>query len=159
MFRFSNHPAAITVTEGVRDAWAYMHATWRRWLPVLLVVVVIDAAAATYLATNLDEIVHVNQYNGRVIWGSNAGSAAVALIVLSILEIVVTFVASCYFWGLAIVGLRRTPLTLDWLVARGVLVLASALAFGVCRRSRPSWLSSSWWWPRLRSASSCSLRP
>ena len=127
MFRFSNHPAAISVTEGIRDAWNYMIAIWRGWLPVLVAVALFNAAVATYLATNLNDIVTFNRFTNEYVWASDAGSRLTNLLALVILEGVVTFGAGCYYWGLAIGGLRNRPITLDWVIARGVLILASGL--------------------------------
>jgi hypothetical protein len=131
VFRFSNHPAAITVSEGVGTAWNYLTVTWLRWLPVLVGVALFDAVISAYVATNVYSIVSYNQYTGELVWASNSGSRLANFAGLAFLEGAVTFGASCYYWALAIVGLRNRPLTLDWVATRGVLVLASGVLMAV----------------------------
>ena len=45
VFRFDTHPGAVTVGEGVQMAFDYLQTTWRKWLPVVVVV-----AAFTFVA-------------------------------------------------------------------------------------------------------------
>jgi len=40
VFRFSMNPAALGITEGIQDAFAYLQQTWRMWLPVVIAIAV-----------------------------------------------------------------------------------------------------------------------
>jgi len=136
MFRFSNHPAAITVSDGVRDAWNYMLATWRRWSPIMLVAGVIGALVSLATSDSFSSVLYYDQVDGtyRVTnnWPDQAGGVAALLI----LQLVVTFLATCYYYGLAVSGLRGRPLTVGWLIERGILNLVAdvllTLGFVAC---------------------------
>src|ERR1035437_452940 len=44
VFRFNMHPATIGIADGIQIALDYLRASWRRWLPVVVVI-----AACTFL--------------------------------------------------------------------------------------------------------------
>jgi hypothetical protein len=127
MFRFSNHPAAITVTGGIKDAWNYMIATWQRWAVVVVAVSAIDALISLTISSSLSDILYYDQLDRTYHLTANAGDKAATIVLAFLLSLAVTFLAACYFYGLAISGLRGRPLTLGWIIERGILNVASGL--------------------------------
>jgi hypothetical protein len=134
MFRFSNHPAAITITGGIKDAWDYMVATWQRWVVVVVVVSAIDALISLTISSSLSDVLYYDQLDRTYHLTANAGDKAGTILLAFLLSMAVTFLVACYFYGLAISGLRGRPLALGWIVERGIVNVASgllvALGFG-----------------------------
>jgi hypothetical protein len=133
VFKFTTHPALISVTDGVRVAFDYLGATWRKWLPMVALV-----AAGSFLVylivgtVNTSNLYYVDPYTDKIVWdevalrkyltGTLAAGGAVAL---------VSLVASWVFYATAITGLRNRPLTLDSVVVRGLLSLVASILMAV----------------------------
>jgi len=133
VFRFTTHPALIGVTDGVQIAFAYLQATWRKWLP--MVALIAACAFVVYLivgTVNTADLYYVDRYTGNTVWsepelrkyltGILAAGAVVGL---------VTLVASWVFYATAVAGLRNRPVTLENVVVRGLLFLVAGILMGV----------------------------
>ena len=129
VFSLSTHPAFITVTQGVQDAFHYLGATWRRWLPAAVAV-----AACAFVATAIFGVVttttiyHTDPSSGQIVangdvsrtsWGSGAINGLAGL------------VAGWVFAATAIAGLRNRPLTFSFVVTRGLWALLATIVLGV----------------------------
>ena len=127
MFRFSNHPALISVTEGIKDAWNFMAASWQRWIVVVLVVAAATAIISNASASLLDAVIYQDPFTGRISVVEGAGGKIGQYVALALLSAGVTLLASWYYYGLAISALRTRPITPGWLIGRGLRVLVSSL--------------------------------
>ncbi|HEX7613246.1 MAG TPA: hypothetical protein VF371_10785, partial [Candidatus Limnocylindrales bacterium] len=75
MFTFSHHPTAISVLDGIKDAYGYLQKSWRTWLPV--VGVIAACALVTHeLVGSLDisTLYHQDVSTDRVVWNADAWS-------------------------------------------------------------------------------------
>ena len=132
MFSFPMHPIAIGVSDGVQAAFSYLQISWRRWLPAVLVVAVLTGIIYAIVgSTDTATLYQVDRETGRIIWyaGSDkklwgiAGSiGAIGLVGL---------VATWVFTAAAIAGLRGRPMTLDFVVGRGLTSLAASILLGL----------------------------
>jgi hypothetical protein len=126
------HPIAIGVSDGVQAAFSYLQISWRRWLPAVLVVAVLTGIIYTIVgSTDTTTLYQVDRETGRIIWyaGSDkklwgiAGSiGAIGLVGL---------VATWVFTAAAIAGLRGRPMTLDFVLGRGLMDLAASILLGL----------------------------
>jgi hypothetical protein len=121
VLRFSNHPAMITVTEGIQDAFGFLGATWRMWLPVVgavagatfFLLVLIGPISTSYLY-------YVDSYSGAIHWYGNAGSQAGHLALYTLATLAVSLIAGWVISAVAISGLRNRPVTAAFVVSRGL---------------------------------------
>jgi hypothetical protein len=127
MIQFSNHPAAISVSEGARDAWNETTRTWRFWLPVVLVAGTVVGLASAYATSATQNVVRYNAYTNEVIWGPDLSTTIWTFLAAELVAMAAAYVASCFFFGLAVSRLRGWPLTGHWIVRRGLLALWSGL--------------------------------
>ena len=75
MFTFSHHPTAISVLDGIKDAYGYLQKSWRTWLPV--VGVIAACALVTHaLVGSLDisTLYHQDVSTDQVVWNADAWS-------------------------------------------------------------------------------------
>ena len=75
MFTFSHHPTAITVSDGIQDAFLYLQKSRRTWLPV--VGVIAACALVTHaLVGSLDTstLYHQDVSTGQLVWNADAWS-------------------------------------------------------------------------------------
>jgi hypothetical protein len=132
VFRLSTHPAAITVTQGIGDGFNYLGASWRRWLPVVVVV-----AACTFVlyaifgSVNTNNLVYTDPYTDEVTWYPDASNRIWAAVAVGLLTGLVTLIGSWVFYATAIAGLRSKPLTVSDIVVRGLLTVAAGIAMAV----------------------------
>jgi hypothetical protein len=128
VFALSNHPTAITVSDGIQDAFKFLQTSWRKWLPAVAVMAGCSFALFV-LAGSLDTrtLYHTDPITGRVDWDSNAASRAAGVILASIALLVVGFVASWLFNATAIAGLRNRPLTAGYVIGRGLIAFFASL--------------------------------
>jgi hypothetical protein len=132
VFSFPMHPIAIGVSDGVQAAFSYLQISWRRWLPAILVVAVLTGIIYAMVgSTDTATLYQVDRETGRIVWyaGSDkklwgiAGSiGAIGLVGL---------VATWVFTAAAIAGLRGRPMTLEFVVGRGLTGLAASILLGL----------------------------
>jgi hypothetical protein len=128
VFRFSAHPATITVTQGIQDAFNYLSSTWKTWLPVVLVISGCAFLVALAFGTvDTSSIYYQDQYSGRVVWRTHASTEFWRLMMLSGLSSLATLVGGWIFIGTAIAGLRHQRLTASIVVTRGLLTIVYGL--------------------------------
>jgi hypothetical protein len=128
VFKFSVNPAAITVTEGIQHAFGYLGESWRKWLPFVVVLGI--AQFIVYLAlgsVSSADIYTTDPYTGRMVLASDATARITALFWVSLLSVAVSTVVGWGFTGIAISGLRGTPLTPAWLVNRGIIAFLAEI--------------------------------
>jgi hypothetical protein len=129
VFRLSTHPAYITVTQGVQDAFHYLSVTWQKWVPAILVV-----AACTFVATAIfgvfttTAVYHTDPYTGELVYSPNYSGLAWGYLAISGLA---GLVAGWVFAGTAIAGLRNRPLTAEFVVIRGLWSFLADILLGV----------------------------
>jgi hypothetical protein len=132
VFAFTVHPADITVSAGLQSAWTYLRGSWQRWLPVVAVVAVGQMLVSIVSVNTVSQMFYTDPYSDRLTvnpdWGGQVGNLILAYFGLLILGLV----ASWIFNALAISGLRSRPLTMSWVVERGLLSLLNGLLLGVC---------------------------
>ena len=132
MFRLSSHPAAATVTGGIQDAFTYLGASWKRWLPVVVAIsactFVLSALLGSIDTTNL---YYTNRFTNQITWYPDAGNRLIRAAVFGLLTGLVTLVGSWVFTATAIAGLRNKPLTISDIVVRGVLSFIAGIIVGV----------------------------
>jgi hypothetical protein len=132
VFRLSTHPAAITVTQGIGDGFNYLGASWRRWLPVVVVV-----AACTFVlyaifgSTDTTNLVYTDPYTNEVTWSPDTSSRISAAVAVGLSTGLVTLIGSWVFYATAIAGLRSKPLTVSDIVVRGLLTVAAGIVMAV----------------------------
>jgi hypothetical protein len=129
VFRLSTHPAFITVTQGIQDAFHYLGATWQKWVPVVVVV-----AACTFVATAIFGVVNTttmyrtDPYTGQIVTDANANAGTWGYLAIGGPA---ALVASWVFTATAIAGLRNRPLTFSFVVIRGLWTLLADIVLGV----------------------------
>ena len=140
VFSFSAHPATLTVTQGIQDAFRYLGASWRRWLPMVLIVSAgtLVAYAVLYSAVTSDgfrSLYYIDSYSGQVVWAPDAQSRLWSIFGagagLGLLAGILNLVAGWVFTATAISGLRHRPLTLSFVVERGLRVFAAGFILGL----------------------------
>jgi hypothetical protein len=132
VFRFSMNPAYIGITDGIQDAFSYLQVSWKRWLPAVALI-----AAGTFIiylilgTVDTRNLYYVDRYTDKLVFYPGAADKlrgyAATLFGVSILG----WLGSCVFAATAIAGLRNRPLTLSYLIGRGLLTVAAALLVGV----------------------------
>jgi hypothetical protein len=140
VFSFSAHPATISVTQGIQDAFGFLVASWRRWLPIVLLIsvftLVIYAVVYSYIgSTDFRSLYYVDSYTGKIVWEPDAQSRLWSLVPplvgLGLVEVVLNLVATWVFTATAIGGLRGRPMTVSYVVGRGLRVLAAGFLLGL----------------------------
>jgi hypothetical protein len=136
VFRFNTHPGAVTVTEGVQMAFDYLLATWRRWLPAVVAVAALSFAGSLIIylvvgSTDFSGLYYVDRYTGRLAWSTGGQARLLALIpplvALGIANVVAGIFSGWVFNAAAICGLRNRPLSVSFIVNRGLLSIASGI--------------------------------
>jgi len=132
VFTFSHHPTAITVSDGIQDAFLYLQKSWRIWLPVVGVIAAC-ALVTRALVGSLDvrTLYHQDVYTGRVVWNPDAlnklwGTAAASLVVG-----LLSWIGGWVFNATAIAGLRNRSVTLSGVIVRGLVSVLSGLVVAV----------------------------
>jgi hypothetical protein len=127
-FRFSNHPAFIGISDGIQDAFGFLQASWRRWLPVVAAI-----AAVTFVlyalvgSTDLGSYYYVNPDTGRLVFAPDATGKLVTLVVLGMVTALIAGIGGWVFYATAIAGLRNKPVTFSGVVVRGLVTVLSGL--------------------------------
>jgi len=121
VFSFSAHPAMISVTQGIQDAFRYLGASWRRWLPMVLLIsvftLVIYAVVYSYVgSTDFRSLYYVDSYTGQIVFEPDAQSKLWSLVLpglaIGLVYVILNMVAGWVFAATAISGLRNRPLTI-----------------------------------------------
>jgi hypothetical protein len=132
VFTFSHHPTAISVSDGIRDAFGYLKGSWRTWLPV--VAVIAACALVTHaLVRSLDTrtLVHTDVATGLVVWNADAWSKLFGAFPARFLDWLLSGIGGWVFYATAIAGLRNRSITLSGVVVRGLVSWLSGLVFVV----------------------------
>jgi hypothetical protein len=132
VFSFPIHPIAIGVSDGVQAAFNYLQASWRRWLPAVIVVAVVTGIAYAALGSpDTTGLYYIDRSTGQLTW--NAGSDVRLWHVGGDLSVtgLVGLAATWAFTAAAIAGLRGRPMTLDFVVGRGLASLVASILLGV----------------------------
>jgi hypothetical protein len=133
VFRFSAHPATITVTAGIQDAFSYLGLTWKKWLPVVAIVAgasVLMYAAAGRVSTG--DLYVTDPETGRLVVNQSAfGRYIGATLVVGLGLGLLSLIAGWAFNAVAISGLRNRPVTVYAVLGRGLLALAAQIILAV----------------------------
>jgi len=128
VFHFSHHPTAISVSDGVQDAFQYLQKSWQTWLPV------VGFVAACALLTHaivgsldINSLYHQDVITGRVVWNPDAWSKVSGALAARLVDAVLSGIAGWVFYATAIAGLRNRPVTLAGVVGRGLTTVLSGL--------------------------------
>jgi hypothetical protein len=128
VFSFSAHPATITVTQGIQDAFAYLSQTWKTWLPVVIVIALCELLVRAVVGSvSTANLYYSDPYTNQITWSTNSGAVLGRLIWLELLTIAVSTIGGWVFVGLAVAGLRRQPLTASRVINRGLLTIVYTL--------------------------------
>lgn len=127
MFHFRSHPALVSIGEGLNIALDYWKATWQLWLPVVLVVALLNTLTSLVFVVGNGPLVSENPITGQPIWATDATDRLRVLAASGLLTLVVSTVAGWYYTGLAISGLRNQPLEIGWVIDRGLRVLLAGI--------------------------------
>jgi hypothetical protein len=129
VFRLSTHPAYISVTQGVQDAFNYLQSTWRKWLPVVVVL-----AACAFVATAIFGVANTTHFyradpeTGRMVSYSEFTTLPYGNLGIVVLA---GMVAGWVFAATAITGLRNRPLTVWFVVTRGLWSFLAEIILGL----------------------------
>jgi len=132
VFRFSNNPAAVSVSDGIQDAFQYLQISWRRWLPIVGAI-----AACTFVMYTLIGSIdsrafyYVDRYTGRIVWSPDALNRLSPVIAAGVVGMLLSVIGSMVFYATAIAGLRNRPLTAGYVVGRGLLMIVAGLLVGL----------------------------
>jgi hypothetical protein len=123
----------ITVTEGVQDAIGFLGLTWRKWLPMVVIVAGFSALISLLVGTaSTTDLYYTDPYTGRVILNDTEFRHYLAAAFFGGLGTgVLTMVASWVFSATAISGLRNRPVTAGWVAGRGLLALLAGILLGL----------------------------
>jgi len=128
VFTFSHHPTAITVSDGIQDAFLYLQKSRRTWLPV--VGVIAACALVTHaLVGSLDisTLYHQDVSTDRVVWNADAWSKLSGAFPARLVDALLSMIGGWVFYATAIAGLRNRPVTLSGVIVRGLVSLLSGL--------------------------------
>jgi hypothetical protein len=132
VFRLSTHPAFITVTQGIQDAFHYLGATWQKWVPVVAVIAVCNLVLYAFVgSTGTGQILYTNPYTNHVTWQPDASSHIAGLVATALLTVLVTIIGSWVYSATAISGLRNRPLTIAGVLERGILTVVAGILIGL----------------------------
>ena len=140
MFSFSAHPAMISVTQGIQDAFRFLGASWRRWLPMVLLIsvftLVIYAVIYSYIgSTDFRSLYYVDSYTGKIVFEPDAQSKLWSLVLpglaIGLVYLILNVVAGWVFAATAISGLRNRPLTIAGVVERGLWTIVAAIMIAI----------------------------
>lgn len=131
MFAFDRHPAYITIGDGIGTAGRFLGASWMKWLPVVLVATVAELAVSSLFANDLQSWYYVDQYTGRIVWSQDVGSKIGPFVAASAGLGLISLIAGWMFTAIAIAGLRNRPLSISWIVGRGLWTLWSSFLLGI----------------------------
>ena len=102
MFHFSHHPTAISVSDGVQDAFQYLQKSWQTWLPV------VGFVAACALLTHaivgsldINSLYHQDVITGRVVWNPDAWSKVSGALAARLVDAVLSGIAGWVFYATA----------------------------------------------------------
>jgi hypothetical protein len=131
VFTFSTHPAAIAISDGIQSAFSYLQTTWQKWLPVVVVSAVLTGVLYMLLgAANTRPLYYVDDYTGRLVWYPDAANRIWGIVGVQLGTTVVSLVSGWVFTALAIAGLRNRPLTVSFVVVRGLVSMLASLLLG-----------------------------
>ncbi|HEX7613420.1 MAG TPA: hypothetical protein VF371_11665 [Candidatus Limnocylindrales bacterium] len=132
MFTFSHHPTAITVSDGIQDAFLYLQKSWRTWLPV--VVVIAACAVVTHAligSLDISTLYHQDVYTGQVVWLPDAPNKLYGAFAARVVDGLLSMIGGWVFYATAIAGLRNRTVTLSDVIIRGLVSLLSGLVVAV----------------------------
>ena len=128
MFRFNMHPATIGIADGIQIALDYLRASWRRWLPVVVVI-----TACTFLVNALigtadtGNLYYTDPYTHQTVVNQTAFNTYIGKLFPASLAVgLVGLVGGWIFTATAISGLRNRPLT-SAVVVRGLVAVAASI--------------------------------
>ncbi|HEX7498296.1 MAG TPA: hypothetical protein VF344_07535 [Candidatus Limnocylindrales bacterium] len=128
MFHFSHHPTAISVSDGVQDAFQYLQKSWQTWLPVVGVVAACALVTHAIVGSlDINSLYHQDVITGRVVWNPDAWSKVSGALAARLVDAVLSGIAGWVFYATAIAGLRNRPVTLAGVVGRGLTTVLSGL--------------------------------
>ena len=133
MFRFSMNPAAIGITDGIQDAFAYLQQTWRMWLPVIVAIAACSFVVYAIVGpVDTSTIYHVDPDTNQIVWNQDQATGVLARFAAAgAVTGLAGLIGSWVFDAIAIGGLRHRPITLGGIVVRGLVAVAASLVVGV----------------------------
>ena len=130
MFRFPVDPAAITIGVGIEVAWNAMVASWRKWLPAVAALGIVQALP-TLVVGNIGTWYQVDRYTNKIIWNPALQEKVGALTLSLLVIMIVSAIAGWVITGTAISGLRGRPMTAGWVVSRGLVSIVAGIVLAV----------------------------
>jgi hypothetical protein len=130
----------ISVTQGIQDAFRFLGASWRRWLPMVLLIsvftLVIYAVIYSYIgSTDFRSLYYVDSYTGKIVFEPDAQSKLWSLVLpglaIGLVYLILNVVAGWVFAATAISGLRNRPLTIAGVVERGLWTIVAAIMIAI----------------------------
>ncbi len=133
VFRFSMNPAAIGITDGIQDAFAYLQQTWRMWLPVIVAIAACSFVVYAIVGpVDTSTIYHVDPDTNQIVWNQDQATGVLARFAAAgAVTGLAGLIGSWVFDAIAIGGLRHRPITLGGIVVRGLVAVAASLVVGV----------------------------
>jgi hypothetical protein len=132
VFRLSTHPAFITVTQGIQDAFHYLGATWQKWVPVVAAIAVCNFVLYALVGSaGTGQIFYTDPYTNHVTWQPDASSHIAGLVATALLTVFVSVIGSWIYTATAISGLRNRPLTIAGVLERGILTVVAGILIGL----------------------------
>jgi hypothetical protein len=131
VFSFSAHPATITVTQGIQDAFRYLGLTWTKWLPVVVIVALFASLAGALIGpVTTSGIIYTDRFDGQIYWTANAGDRLGRYSEFTLLSSIASTVGSWVFLGLAIGGLRQRQMPVSRMLIRGLWSVVASILIG-----------------------------
>lgn len=136
MFRFPRHPATVTITDGVSLGFDCLKLSWRTWLPVVVAIAAVSFVGYVVIYStggivDFSSLYYVDKYTDQVVWYPGAVDEFRSLIAIGALSGLAGLVGTWVFNATAISGLRNRPLTLGWVVTRGLWTIVSGIVIAL----------------------------
>lgn len=132
MFRFSAHPAAIGISEGIQDAFSYLQVSWRSWLPVVVLIAACSFVAYAIVGSiDTSSFYTVDSYTNQIVWNPDASGKLAQLLGLYGLVAILTDIGGWVFYAVAVAGLRNGRVTVAGILIRGLITVLSAIVVAI----------------------------
>jgi hypothetical protein len=125
LFRFSVHPAYVSVTDGIKDALDFLGQSWRKWLPAVLVLAALQFMLYVVFAPDISSLYYTDRETGRYVLSSDAAQQLAPYVLDAVIVAILGMVVGWVFNATAIGGLRNRPVTTELIVVRGLVALWS----------------------------------
>lgn len=100
--------------------------SWKKWLPVAVVVAVVNLLVGAFLLNIDGPLYSTDRWSGRVVWNVAGDELFGALAGTAILAIV-SMAAAWIYTGIVVAGIRNRPITIGWLASCGLTSVVASL--------------------------------